>query len=78
MVRLDARPLTRQDIPQDDEWPDGVVLPPTNLESDEPPLETDLHREQIDLLIRLLKAIAERGEPGLLPSISEQPQPRQK
>jgi Uma2 family endonuclease len=29
--------------------------PPTNLYSDEPPLETDYHREQIDLLIRLLK-----------------------
>ncbi len=29
--------------------------PPTNLYSDEPPLETDLHRRQIDLLIRLLE-----------------------
>jgi len=28
---------------------------PTNLDSDEPPLETDWHRNQIDLLIRLLK-----------------------
>lgn len=34
---------------------DDVKLPPTNLYSDEPPLETDFHREQIDLLIRLLK-----------------------
>ncbi len=32
-----------------------IELPPTNLYSDEPPLETDFHREQIDLLIRLLK-----------------------
>ncbi|MFQ3614213.1 MAG: Uma2 family endonuclease [Cyanobacteriota bacterium] len=32
-----------------------MVWPPCNLDSDEPPLETDLHREQIDLLIRLLK-----------------------
>jgi Uma2 family endonuclease len=56
MVRLDAEPSTRPEIHQSElEWPDGVVLPPTNLESDEPPLETDLHREQIDLLIRLLK-----------------------
>ncbi|MEO1148351.1 MAG: Uma2 family endonuclease [Cyanobacteria bacterium J06638_22] len=34
---------------------DGVVFPPSNLESDEPPLESDLHRDQIDLLIRLLR-----------------------
>jgi Uma2 family endonuclease len=36
-------------------WPDDVPLPPCNLYSDEPPLETDLHRRQIDLLIRLLE-----------------------
>ncbi|MEB3295511.1 MAG: Uma2 family endonuclease [Synechococcales bacterium] len=34
---------------------DGPSVPPTNLYSDEPPLETDLHRRQIDLLIRLLE-----------------------
>ena len=34
---------------------DGVVFPPSYLESDEPPLESDLHRDQIDLLIRLLR-----------------------
>jgi Uma2 family endonuclease len=34
--------------------PEGVVLPPTQIESDEPPLESDLHRQQIDLLIRQL------------------------
>jgi Uma2 family endonuclease len=50
MVRLDADlPSVSEDVPDD------VKLPPTNLYSDEPPLETDLHREQIDLLIRLLK-----------------------
>jgi Uma2 family endonuclease len=32
-----------------------VTLPPTDLWSDEPPLESDYHREQIDLLISLLK-----------------------
>jgi Uma2 family endonuclease len=32
-----------------------VVFPPRDLWSDEPPLESDLHRDQIDLLIRLLK-----------------------
>jgi Uma2 family endonuclease len=50
MVRLDADPpFVSEDVPDD------VKLPPTHLYSDEPPLETDLHREQIDLLIRLLK-----------------------
>ncbi|ASC72649.1 Hypothetical Protein XM38_036070 [Halomicronema hongdechloris C2206] len=34
---------------------DEVVLPPSTLYSDEPPLETDRHRNQIDLLIRLLQ-----------------------
>jgi Uma2 family endonuclease len=33
-----------------------VIFPPGNLWSDEPPLESDLHRDQIDLLIRLLRA----------------------
>ncbi len=32
-----------------------ISCPPPGLYSDEPPLETDFHREQIDLLIRLLK-----------------------
>jgi Uma2 family endonuclease len=34
---------------------DRPTYPPTNLYSDEPPLETDLHRQHIDLLIRLLQ-----------------------
>jgi len=34
---------------------DNIKFPPTDLESDEPPLESDLHRRQIDLLIRLLE-----------------------
>jgi Uma2 family endonuclease len=34
---------------------DEIKFPPFELDSDEPPLESDLHREQIDLLIRLLK-----------------------
>lgn len=38
-----------QAVPQD------MIFPPGDLYSDEPPLETDLHRDQIDLLIRLLK-----------------------
>ncbi|MDX2242190.1 MAG: Uma2 family endonuclease [Leptolyngbyaceae cyanobacterium bins.302] len=34
---------------------DEIQFPPGDLWSDEPPLESDLHREQIELLIRLLK-----------------------
>ncbi len=36
---------------------EGVIWPPVDLYSDEPPLESDLHRNQIDLLIRLLKHV---------------------
>ena len=42
------------DIAQNQIW-DDIVLPPSDLWSDEPPLESDLHRKQIDLLIRLLE-----------------------
>lgn len=51
MVRLDANPpqSLSEAITDDVQWP------PSNLYSDEPPLETDFHRNQIDLLIRLLK-----------------------
>jgi Uma2 family endonuclease len=34
---------------------DEIKLLPANLYSDEPPLESDYHRDQINLLIRLLK-----------------------
>ncbi|MEH2240340.1 Uma2 family endonuclease [Nostoc sp.] len=34
---------------------DEVIFPLGDLLSDEPPLESDLHRDQIDLLIRILK-----------------------
>jgi Uma2 family endonuclease len=33
----------------------GIPFPPSDIFSDEPPLETDWHREQIELLIRQLK-----------------------
>ncbi|MEO0457000.1 MAG: Uma2 family endonuclease, partial [Cyanobacteria bacterium P01_A01_bin.114] len=36
---------------------DDIQAPPSDLWSDEPPLESDLHREQIDLLIRILKLL---------------------
>jgi Uma2 family endonuclease len=35
--------------------PEDVTLPPCDLESDEPPLESDLHRDQIELLLACLK-----------------------
>jgi Uma2 family endonuclease len=50
MVRLDATPPSI-----DPHGRDTILSLPTNLYSDEPPLETDFHRSQIDLLIRLLK-----------------------
>ncbi|MGB7413271.1 MAG: Uma2 family endonuclease [Thermosynechococcaceae cyanobacterium] len=49
MVRLDANP------PPSIAEADDIKRLPSNLYSDEPPLETDFHRDQIDLLIRLLK-----------------------
>jgi Uma2 family endonuclease len=48
MVRLDASPSVSEEVA------DELKLP-TNLYSDEPQLETDFHRRQIDLLIRLLE-----------------------
>ncbi|MDX2272980.1 MAG: Uma2 family endonuclease [Cyanobacteriota bacterium] len=50
MVRLDNHPpIMGSDSPEE------MILPPSNLYSDEPPLESDFHRHQIDLLIRLLQ-----------------------
>jgi Uma2 family endonuclease len=44
-VTLDATPAEAAE----------VHCPPSNLWSDEPPLESDFHRDQIDLLIRMLR-----------------------
>ncbi|MBW4551326.1 MAG: Uma2 family endonuclease [Aphanocapsa sp. GSE-SYN-MK-11-07L] len=55
MVRLDATPPATSDALTDNTQVVSLHLP-TNLYSDEPPLETDFHRNQIDLLIRLLKS----------------------
>ena len=41
------------DIPQD--IPEDVILPPSDLYSDEPPLETELHLRQIILLFKCLE-----------------------
>ncbi len=35
--------------------PENIIIPPSDLCSDEPPLESDLHREQIELLLACLK-----------------------
>ncbi|NJL00435.1 MAG: Uma2 family endonuclease [Spirulinaceae cyanobacterium SM2_1_0] len=62
MVRLDAQqPLQTAAVPPagsvavDTDASERIACPPPGLYSDEPPLETDFHRNQIDLLIRLLK-----------------------
>jgi Uma2 family endonuclease len=39
----------------EDLWDDDIVFPPSDLLSDEPPLETDLHRLQMTLLITCLE-----------------------
>ncbi|BDA74807.1 hypothetical protein RIVM261_084190 [Rivularia sp. IAM M-261] len=45
------------EIPQDtiQEIEENVILPPSNLYSYEPPLETELHLEEIILLLKCLK-----------------------
>jgi Uma2 family endonuclease len=48
-----AEPLSQQ---PEQANPHDIIFPPGDLYSDEPPLESDLHRNQIDLLIRILKA----------------------
>jgi Uma2 family endonuclease len=42
-------------VAQDLETPKDVIFPPRDLYSDEPPLETDLHRLQMTLLIQCLE-----------------------
>lgn len=34
---------------------EDIIIPPSELWSDEPPLESDLHRDQIELLLACLK-----------------------
>ncbi len=45
------------EIPEDtiQKTEENVILPPSNLYSDEPPLETELHLEEIILLLKCLK-----------------------
>jgi Uma2 family endonuclease len=46
---------TVSESPIQHELPEDVQLPPADLWSDEPPLESDLHRQQIELLISSLE-----------------------
>lgn len=48
---------------------DEVIFTPGDILSDEPPLESDLHRDQIDLLIRILKLWWHRGKISTLLAI---------
>jgi len=41
--------LTKDINIPEQEW-EEIIVPPTDLWSDEPPLESDLHRQQMDLL----------------------------
>jgi Uma2 family endonuclease len=43
-----------KDVEYTEELPEVIVVPPTDLWSDEPPLESDLHRLQMQLLIDCL------------------------
>lgn len=45
----EAADLTAQTLDED------IIIPPCDLWSDEPPLESDLHRDQIELLLACLK-----------------------
>lgn len=44
-----------QDLESPNLIEEETIFPPGDLESNEPPLESDLHRDQIDLLISLLR-----------------------
>jgi Uma2 family endonuclease len=50
-----VQPAIRPSNPNPSTIAEDIVFPPGDLYSDEPPLESDLHRDQIDLLIRLIK-----------------------
>ncbi|MEM6715449.1 MAG: Uma2 family endonuclease [Cyanobacteria bacterium P01_C01_bin.147] len=60
---MSVSPVETVQPAQEQANPHDIVFPPGDLYSDEPPLESDLHRNQIDLLIRILKAFwAERQD----------------
>ncbi|MDF0553164.1 Uma2 family endonuclease [Kamptonema sp. UHCC 0994] len=53
-MSLVAQDLVDQDLESTEELPEVIVFPPTDLWSDEPPLESDLHWLQMQLLIDCL------------------------
>ncbi|OCR00602.1 hypothetical protein BCD67_11515 [Oscillatoriales cyanobacterium USR001] len=53
-MSLVTQDLVTQDLESTEELPEVIVFPPTDLWSDEPPLESDLHRLQMQLLIDCL------------------------
>jgi Uma2 family endonuclease len=53
-MSLVAQDLVAQDLEYTEELPEVIVFPPTDLWSDEPPLESDVHRLQMQLLIDCL------------------------
>jgi Uma2 family endonuclease len=53
-MSLVTQDLVAQDLEYPEELPEVIVFPPTDLWSDEPPLESDLHRLQMQLLIDCL------------------------
>jgi Uma2 family endonuclease len=58
---------------------DGLTLPPADLWSNEPPLESDRHRDQIDLLIRLIRwAFRDRQDLYVAGNLTIYYSPRQK
>jgi Uma2 family endonuclease len=55
VLLVEANPLLSICEEISEEITDNIKLPPTDLDSDEPPLETDFHRRHIEQLIRLLE-----------------------
>ncbi|TAF14057.1 MAG: Uma2 family endonuclease [Nostocales cyanobacterium] len=47
--------ITQELVSEENFFPEDLIFPPSDLYSDEPPVETELHLEQIMLLIKCLK-----------------------
>ncbi|TAF07309.1 MAG: Uma2 family endonuclease [Nostocales cyanobacterium] len=47
--------ITQELVSEENFFPEDLTFPPSDLYSDEPPVETELHLEQIMLLIKCLK-----------------------
>ncbi|MBW4467190.1 MAG: Uma2 family endonuclease [Pegethrix bostrychoides GSE-TBD4-15B] len=73
-----AADVTQQVVPQ--QAVEAILaFPPADLWSDEPPLESDRHRDQIDLLIRLIRwAFCERQDVYVAGNLTVYYSPNQK